>query len=570
MRAIRRPKRLNGLLIPLWSLLRKDPGLDLGIGNTAALLETAEWIAQSGFNLIQLLPINDTGADNSPYNAISSRAINPLTLDVSPGALRDLPQAAAAAVLQELPRSRLTGFVDYPAVRTLVMRMLSAAYDAFVQQATPERREEFEVFQRATAVWLDHYTLYRALMDFHGTEHWHDWPPGCRRANDALRWVEAAAPAVRERLQRDRAFHAYVQWIAHQQWDAVRNRCDELGVWLMGDIPFGISHSSADVFSEPDLFDLDWFGGAPPEPYFKDDVFTQRWGQNWGIPVYRWDAMRKDGYRWWRRRVEGVTRYFHAFRIDHILGFYRIYRFPWSPSRNAEFTHLSAEEAAAATGGKLPGFFPRDDWAPERAEANRAEGDERLREIVRAASDALIVGEDLGVVPAYVRPHLRSLSILGIKIPMWERTDENRLTPAAEYPDLSFATYGTHDHEPLRTLWTRLLADCRNGEEQNDSRWQLVTLAEFAGLDPACALSGYDATIQDALLAGLFRARSQVVVAMITDFLGTEDRFNVPGSVSSLNWAVRLRAPATQWVVPPILQKTLQEFSTLECGGETD
>ena len=124
----------------------------------------------------------------------------------------------------------------------------------------------------------------------------------------------------------------------------------------MGDIPFGVSYYSADVFARPNEFALDWSGGAPPEPYFKDDQFTQKWGQNWGIPLYRWNVMRTNNFAWWRERVRGVRNFFHVFRIDHVLGFYRIYAFPWRPLRNKEFLSLSWDEMLQRTGGKAPHF----------------------------------------------------------------------------------------------------------------------------------------------------------------------------------------------------------------------
>src|SRR6202022_2928990 len=108
----------------------------------------------------------------------------------------------------------------------------------------------------------------------------------------------------------------------------------------MGHIPFGVSYYSADVFARPAAFALDWSGGAPPEPYFKDDEFTQKWGQNWGIPLYRWELMRANNLGWWRQRIRGVKQIFDLFRIDHVLGFYRIYAFPWRPERNKEFLPL--------------------------------------------------------------------------------------------------------------------------------------------------------------------------------------------------------------------------------------
>jgi 4-alpha-glucanotransferase len=514
------------------------------------LLECAEWAAANGFNLLQLLPINETGGDNSPYNAISSRAINPLTLDITPGALRDLPVDAAQTILKKHPPAAAGLYVDYEAMKRLNTAMLRAAFDAFHRHAARDRSEEFAIFQKATADWLRPYTLFRALMARHSTEQWTLWPPECRNFKAAEHWLDSISPKERSAIEHDRAFFAYVQWIAHQQWDRVRAACEKLGVMLMGDIPFGVNYHSADVFAEPELFDLEWFGGAPPEPYFKDDLFTQRWGQNWGIPLYDWQKMRADHYAWWRRRVRGVTRYFHAFRVDHILGFYRIYSFPWAPQRNAEFTTLSPEEAAQRTGGKLPMFSPRDDWSPDRAELNRIEGDERLRMLLDAAGDALVVGEDLGVVPDYVRPHLQSLGIAGIKIPIWEKRHDGRLTPGSEYPALSLATYGTHDHEPLHALWERFLHECRNGEEHNESWWALLHLAEFAGIDPAQVREPFVEKILPHLLAALHRSSSAIVIYMITDLLGLKDRFNVPGSVSRKNWALRLPEPPCKWPAP--------------------
>ena len=126
-------------------------------------------------------------------------------------------------------------------------------------------------------------------------------------------------------------FFRYVQWVADEQWRAVSRFAGERGVGLMGDIPFGVSYYSADVFSAARTFPLDWSGGAPPEPYFKDDEFTHKWGQNWGIPLYRWAGNAAHNFAWWRQRVRGVQRFFHIFRIDHVLGFYRIYAFPWRP-----------------------------------------------------------------------------------------------------------------------------------------------------------------------------------------------------------------------------------------------
>src|SRR5438105_9155911 len=153
-----------------------------------------------------------------------------------------------------------------------------------------------------------------------------------------------------------------------------------------------------------------------------------KWGQNWGIPVYNWPALREQNFAWWRQRVRGVRRIFHVFRIDHVLGFYRIYAFPWRPRKNKQFLPLDRNEMLEQTGGRAPRFAPRDDETSENREANKREGEEYLRVILEESGATRVIGEDLGMVPDYVRPNLRSLGIAGFKIPQWEVHNE-QVTP---------------------------------------------------------------------------------------------------------------------------------------------
>lgn len=551
------PRRIAGFATPIWAL-RSRSGQDLGIGTTRQLRTAIDWAAENGFGLIQLLPVNETGGDPSPYNALSSRALNPLTLDVSPGALDDAPAALAAQLLARIPvHDDETLRVDYAAVKGRTWPVLRAAFEAFARDASPARREDFLTFRKATAPWLEPYALFRALIEYHGSELRSDWPPHHRSYRPASAWLAAAARGERARIENDALFFSYVQWIAHRQWDEVRAHAERRGVKLMGDVPFGVGMNSADVFAAPELFDEEWFGGAPPEPYFKDDVFTQRWGQNWGIPLYRWERMAADNFLWWRERVRGVCRYFHAYRVDHILGFYRIYRFPWAPMRNAEFVGLDDEQARHKTGGRLPGFFPRDDWAPERAEANRSDGALRLNALLEGAPDAIVIGEDLGVVPDYMRPHLLSLGVGIMKIPMWERNRAGDLASASDYPHNSLAAFGTHDHEPLAGLWSKLYAQCREGQEQNESYHELRRLIEWAGLDPEMSVGPYDMHLAARLNAALLRSNSRYPMPMIVDLLGMDLRFNTPGSVGGDNWRLRLPEFIESWKLPASLRDEL-------------
>ncbi len=165
--------------------------------------------------------------------------------------------------------------------------------------------------------------------------------------------VTAASPRAKE-IERSRQFWSYVQWVAFKQWQDLKKYADARNVELMGDMPFGVSRYSADVWAERKIFDLDWSGGAPPETYFQGDKFVRVWGQNWGVPLYNWEENRKENFAWWRQRVENLCKLFHYFRIDHVLGFFRVYSFPWIPERNHEFIDLTKEEASEITGGRLP------------------------------------------------------------------------------------------------------------------------------------------------------------------------------------------------------------------------
>ena len=173
----------------------------------------------------------------------------------------------------------------------------------------------------------------------------------------------------------------------------------------------------------------------------KVDEFTYKWGQNWGIPLYKWAAHRKSGYAWWRQRVRKVRAVFHLFRIDHILGCYRIYGFPWRPARNAEFLLLSEDEAKDITRGALPRFVPHADDTPAHCTANRKQGEELLGALVAECGEFRLIGEDLGAVPSYVRPSLHALGIAGFKVPQWEKSDDGTMIGGDRYEPLSLATY---------------------------------------------------------------------------------------------------------------------------------
>jgi 4-alpha-glucanotransferase len=521
--------------VPLFALRTEN---DLGIGDVATLREFIEWAGAIGFGLVQLLPINEIGRDNSPYNAISSVAIEPTTLHLAPGTPEELRAEDFGIVTSKVNLTSLRrGPVKYHRVRKLKRELLERAFENFQTQATESRRRAFAEFCDANSQWLEPYSFFRALMEVNGErETWDEWQPEHRAVESARAWLAAQSEEERKHFAVLENFFRYVQWIAHLQWRELSKFAEERGVALMGDIPFGISYYSADVFAHRDVFALEWSGGAPPERYFKDDEFTQKWGQNWGIPLYRWDAMRACDFQWWRQRIRGVKRIFHVFRIDHILGFYRIYAFPWRPKENAEFLPLNWEQMLERTGGRKPHFAPRDDSSAENCEANRRDGEAYLRVVLEESGSTRVAGEDLGTVPDYVRPNLQSLGIAGFKIPQWEAKDE-QIIRGEDYGRLSVATYATHDHKPIRELWAE--AHDKFSPTADQARADLIKIAKFASIEPHEGLD-YMRDFYPAIMNALFRSNAWIAVLMITDLLGRKYRFNVPGTADERNWTRRL------------------------------
>jgi 4-alpha-glucanotransferase len=531
-------QKIAGVLAPLFALRTET---DLGIGDLEALRQFVDWAAGVGFKVVQLLPINEMGGDHSPYNAISAVALEPTTLHLAPGSPVDLTQEDFDEVIAQHDLQKLRkGGVKHDRVRRLKMSLLEKSFAAFTRRMAEDSAyaTAFVSFCESERGWLAEYAFFRALMEENGnTETWDRWPEEHGSGEMARAWLAEQTPDKQRRFASRESFFKYVQWVAFEQWAAMKAFAEARGVALMGDIPFGVNLYSADVYSHRDEFALEWSGGAPPEPYFKDDEFTQKWGQNWGLPLYRWDVMRTRNFSWWRQRVRGVRKIFHVFRIDHVLGFYRIYAFPWRPDRNQEFLPLSWDEMWARTGGAIPQFYPRDDFTRENCEANQREGEEYLRAVLDAAGDARVVGEDLGTVPDYVRPSLHSLGVAGFKIPQWE-VRQDRVKRGEDYERLSVATYATHDHKPIRALWDE--AQDEGSSTRDQARGDLWKIAEFAGLEAREGLE-YLPDFYPAMMNALFASNSWIAIVMITDLLARKDRFNVPGTAANSNWSRRMQ-----------------------------
>jgi len=533
-------EKLAGVLVPLFALRGEN---DLGVGDTDALKEFAGWAASHGMRAVQILPINETGSDHSPYNILSSMAIEPSTLATYPSAMVDLSAADFKRITAAHAATKLVSDrVAYGPVKALKFDLLRAAFSKFTTRASTARIADFAAFRHEHRSWIDAYSTFRALVEFHGTEVTDTWPEAHRSPAGTNDWVTALPDGDRERFDNEVTFRAYIQWIAYSQWDSVRETCAGHHVALIGDIPVGVSIYSADVWQEPEIFDLTRSCGAPPERVFAADPFTAKWGQNWGFPLYHWFAMSRDNFAWWRRRLRMMRRMFDLTRVDHALGFFRIYSFPWRPERNPEFLDLSETEAAAKTGGTLPGFVPQDDSTQENQDKNRRHGETLFKLFLDESDPHCLIAEDLGEVAPYVRPVLEHLEIPGFKIPQWERETDGSFTSGATYPRLSLATYATHDHPPVMAFWNDWFTATQSGSPDAASHalFEMRQLLAFAGRADIELPRPFDAKVHLATMQGLLASNAWLVIPMITDILGTTDRFNVPGAAGDQNWSARL------------------------------
>lgn len=531
--------RRAGLLVPVFAMRHKD---DFGVGDTRAVREAIDFCAANSFAVLQLLPIHETFGDHSPYNPISSRALSPVYVNLDPAEVpgllpADLERGAPAAWLAQLR----TGIVKHGSVHPLKMQVLQLAWHRFLASDSAELMEEFRAFKEREKAWLEHYTMFRLLIrEYEGNTEWLDWRPEHRSAQGAGDWIMQHPD--RDNLEDIREGYAYAQWIASRQWDSVREYADRKKVMLMGEISFGVGRGSSDVWGNPELFDLEWNLGSRPLTHFDTSKDAERWGQNWGLPSYRWENHRSTGFAWLRSRVAGERRFFHICRLDHLRGYFRTYQFPWpGGARHVEFSNLNEEEASQKTGGKLPRFVPGPDDDPQSALMNELQGRELISVIREEAGPMELVAELMGAMPEYMSRALEELPLANLVFPQLEQYGGH--TNPADLPlrELALVTYANHDNAPLAMAYlhlTQLAAKDPWGKEAAELAW----LLGFAGWKDEAPAELNEPLLQ-ALQTALFKTPCKLAVLMCSDMLGVPLRFNLPGSYGIETWCHRLDFP---------------------------
>ncbi len=304
-----------GVAIPVFSLRSKK---SFGVGEFADLKLLADWAKTTGLRVIQILPVNDTIAnyswsDSYPYAAISAFALHPLYINLEKVTGKS-NAAKAKALAEKQQKLNKLSYVDYVEVVKTKLEVLNEIFDNTGNEFF--EKEEYKEFFSANKFWLMPYAGFCFLRDKHQTSDFSKWEKFSaynKKAADKL--------SKNPEASREISFHYFVQFHLHTQLKEAADYCHKKGIVLKGDIPIGVYRYGCDTWVDPDLYNMDWQAGAPP-----DDFAVK--GQNWGFPTYNWKKMQEDHFEWWRRRFEQMSNYFDAFRIDHVLGFFRIWSIP--------------------------------------------------------------------------------------------------------------------------------------------------------------------------------------------------------------------------------------------------
>jgi 4-alpha-glucanotransferase len=500
--------RTSGILLHPSSLPSR-----FGIGDFGEeAFRFADQLKAAGQGLWQMLPLGPPGAGDSPYQAFSAFAGNPLLISpellVREGYLSDADLPAAPSFPEEC--------VDYEAVRDWKTPLLTQAGRNFRERGSEEQKARFQAFCAEHKAWLDDYALFMALRnEFGAGRSWTDWD------KDLVKRERSALNKQRRKLKDEIECHRFQQFEFYRQWDALRRYANGRGILIMGDIPIYVSQEGADVWAHPEQFCVDEDGkptevsGVPPD-YFSET------GQLWGNPIYRWGEMERSRFKWWIERLRGTFRLFDLVRLDHFRGFEAYWAVP-------------AGEETAVNGR----------WV-------KAPGKKLFRAAQRALGELKVVAENLGDITPEVERLRRELEFPGMAVLQFGfGTDLQAATfRPHNFERELFAYTGTHDNDTVMGWWASKGGDSTRSAE--DVRKEKAMAERYIG--PS------DEPINWKLIRVLLSSVAQAAVAPMQDVLGlgSESRMNKPGAATG-NWAWRMRSGA----FTDELQQRLRDLSEI-------
>ncbi|MBO5543587.1 MAG: 4-alpha-glucanotransferase [Oscillospiraceae bacterium] len=499
-------ERTSAVLMPMTSL--PSP---YGVGTMGrAAFEFVDFLAASGQKYWQLLPLGPTSYGDSPYSSFSSFAGNPYYIDLDLLAEEGL---LTKKEIEAVPWGDDPERTDYGRLYEGRYPLLRKAYERGAERLRPEA----ERFYRENGRWLSEYALYMAVKAYFGMKSWTEWP------DDGIRkHQEASVREYTEKLQKEIDFHRFVQFLFYRQWAALKAYAEEKKVGFIGDVPIYVAMDSADVWSEPQFFQLDAEGrpsevaGVPPDA-FNDD------GQLWGNPLYDWDRMKADGYGWWIRRIEGATKLFDVLRIDHFRGMDSYWAVPAGEK--------TAKNGRWRTGPGMSLVGVLTSWF----------------------HGTQFIAEDLGYLTASVRQLVKDSGLPGMCV-----------------MEFAFDAHGDSDYLPHRCSENRV---CYLGTHDNDTvhGW-LETTAES---DLEFARRYMHITEDEGWCWGMIRTgmatASQLFVVLMQDLLELDGsaRMNTPGTDSG-NWQWRMKPGSLSSELAAKLRLYTETFRRCEVRDEEE
>lgn len=484
--------RSSGILLHPTSLPSK-----FGVGDFGdEAYSFVDFLAASNQSLWQVLPLGPTGYGDSPYSSYSAFAGN--TLLISPERLVEegLLAAADLASAPTFPEEK----VDYGNAIKFKNALLRKSFERFKETTDAQLHAYFEHFSQRASSWLEDYALFRALKDEQGGKAWNEWDARLARRDAAT--LESA----RERLHDEIEAQKFYQFLFFKQWAALLSYCKERGVRLIGDIPIFVARDSADVWMNPEEFKLDEDGNPTVVAGVPPDYFSKT-GQLWGNPIYNWERMRADGFRWWIERVRASLELFDIVRIDHFRGF--------------------------AASWEIPG----GDKTAERGRWVEVPGRELFAAIKKALGDLPIIAEDLGVITPDVEALRDDFGLPGMRILQFAfGGDVKNQDLPHNYIRNSVVYTGTHDNDTT-VGWFNSVAGAGSTRDAAQVERERRFCLDYLNSDGR--------EIQWGFIRALLASVADTAIVPLQDVLGlgTEARMNLPNTTSG-NWAWRYKAGA--------------------------
>lgn len=497
-----------GIVIPLFSLHSKN---SCGIGEFPDLIPLIEWCQKIGFDVIQLLPLNDTGHMTSPYSAITAFGLNPLHIGLSTLPHLDLCPHLENK-LKELQQLNSTQRIDYKKVYQEKEAFLREYYKKVSHLITHEKSYATFVAENP---WLNEYALFKTLKVKNNYKPWEEWEESERHLN------EDVAESIQNNYLKEIEYHIFLQYLCFMQMKQVKHEAEKHHIFLKGDIPILIGRDSADIWFHKNLFLMDYDAGSPPDILFKE-------GQNWSFPVYNWEAHKKDHFKWWKERLRVAKNFYDIYRLDHIVGFYRIFAIPKGEAP------------------KMGSYLPKDpnEWVPQ--------GKEILTALLEDC-DMFPVGEDLPPEgQAVIGLSLKKFGVCVMAIMRWQKYENGEFIDPKSYDPMTMITVSTHDHETVSMWWENHPEEAK--KFCHFMKWVYTYELSYEHLRQILRLSHEAASLFHVNLLNEYLA----LVPHLTWDNPHEERINLPGTISDKNWTYKFRPSVEEIVTNETLKSEMK------------